>query len=229
MTESNQYEIINRLHKLEKQNRYMKLGGLAIVFLVVTTLLTGARMKPDIFEEIRAKKIVLVNEQGKKVIVMEYVNNVSRIVSFDSNETVRFMLRVDDESSRLTLWDSNQKGRLSLITKDTMASLNMVDSKRKSRLTLLTDDEKASLNMSDSNEMGRFMLTTDDEGSRLFLRDSNEKDLLLLTSSGDNGGGMWMFNKTNENVVKLGVDEYGNGVVGAYNRKGKGKTLKPGP
>ena len=37
MTESNQDEIINRLHKLEKQNRYMKLGGLAILLPVVTT------------------------------------------------------------------------------------------------------------------------------------------------------------------------------------------------
>jgi len=25
------------------------------------------------------------------------------------------------------------------------------------------------------------------------------------------------------------ADEYGNGVVGAWNRKGKGRTLTPGP
>ena len=36
-------------------------------------------------------------------------------------------------------------------------------------------------------------------------------------------------NKTGEGVVHLSVDDYGNGVVGAYNRKGKGRTLKPGP
>ena len=38
-----------------------------------------------------------------------------------------------------------------------------------------------------------------------------------------------VINKTGEDVVQLGVDEYGNGKVGAYNRKGKGRTLKPGP
>ncbi len=27
----------------------------------------------------------------------------------------------------------------------------------------------------------------------------------------------------------LAADEYGNGVVGAWNRKGMGRTLKPGP
>jgi hypothetical protein len=29
--------------------------------------------------------------------------------------------------------------------------------------------------------------------------------------------------------VTMSADEYGNGVVGAYNRKGKGRTLQPGP
>ena len=27
----------------------------------------------------------------------------------------------------------------------------------------------------------------------------------------------------------MSADEYGNGKVGVYNRKGKGRTLKPGP
>ena len=34
------------------------------------------------------------------------------------------------------------------------------------------------------------------------------------------------YNKTGEGVVQLSVDDYGNGVVGAYNRKGKGRTLE---
>jgi hypothetical protein len=36
-------------------------------------------------------------------------------------------------------------------------------------------------------------------------------------------------NKTGEEVAQLYADEYGNGVVGAWNRKGKGRTLQPGP
>ena len=35
------------------------------------------------------------------------------------------------------------------------------------------------------------------------------------------------YNKTGEGVVQMTADEYGNGVVGAYNRKGVGTTLKP--
>ena len=48
-------------------------------------------------------------------------------------------------------------------------------------------------------------------------------------SSLEHGGNLTIWNKTGERVCTMEVDEYGNGVVGAYNRKGKGKVLKPGP
>ena len=43
----------------------------------------------------------------------------------------------------------------------------------------------------------------------------------------DNGGVVAISNKTGESVATMYADEYGNGVVGAYNRKGR--TLEPGP
>jgi hypothetical protein len=184
MTES---EIINRLHKLEKQNKYMKLGGLAIVLLVVTTLLTGASKKPDVAEEIRAKKIVLVNERGKDVIVMENLNDSSQIVMFDSNGKMRFGLEVNDRYSDLNIYDSKANERLSLSSMDSGPLLYMYDSKGKKRLSLSSSDDD------------------------------------------DNGGCMAICNKKNETVVQLSVDEYGNGKVGAYNRKGMGRELTPEP
>ena len=56
----------------------------------------------------------------------------------------------------------------------------------------------------------------------------NGKDLVDLTS-GENGGMIVVHNKTGEEIVQMGADEYGNGVVGAYNRKGMGQVLQPGP
>jgi len=44
-----------------------------------------------------------------------------------------------------------------------------------------------------------------------------------------NGGGVVVYNKTGEMIADMGTDDYGNGEVGAYNRKGIGQTLKPGP
>jgi len=58
----------------------------------------------------------------------------------------------------------------------------------------------------------------------------NGKDLVRLSATADNNGGfIQVFNKTGEGIVDMGADEYGNGLVGAWNRKGKGRTLQPGP
>ena len=58
----------------------------------------------------------------------------------------------------------------------------------------------------------------------------NFKDLVSLGATpNDTGGMVRVYNKTGEDVVQLRADEYGNGVVGAFNRKGEGRTLKPGP
>jgi hypothetical protein len=56
----------------------------------------------------------------------------------------------------------------------------------------------------------------------------NGKKLVMLGAT-DDGGGVVVFNKTGEFIVEMSADEYGNGLIGAYNRKGNGRTLKPGP
>ena len=51
-----------------------------------------------------------------------------------------------------------------------------------------------------------------------------------MGATDDGSGGMMVVcNKTGEQIVQLRADEYGNGVVGAWNRKGTGRTLQPGP
>ena len=56
----------------------------------------------------------------------------------------------------------------------------------------------------------------------------NGKKLLELSSNG-NGGATEVSNKTGEGIVQMYADEYGNGMVYAGTRKGKGRTLEPGP
>ena len=58
---------------------------------------------------------------------------------------------------------------------------------------------------------------------------SAEQKHLVTLSGIDTGGAILVHNKTGERIVVASADEYGNGVVGAYNRKGIGRQLKPGP
>ncbi len=53
--------------------------------------------------------------------------------------------------------------------------------------------------------------------------------ILVDLSSNDNGGVVDVFNKKGEGIAQMYADEYGNGAVGSYDRKGRGRTLKPGP
>ena len=53
--------------------------------------------------------------------------------------------------------------------------------------------------------------------------------MLVELGAGPNGGLIDILNKTGESIANMYADEYGNGVVGAWNRKGKGRTLQPGP
>jgi antitoxin component YwqK of YwqJK toxin-antitoxin module len=56
----------------------------------------------------------------------------------------------------------------------------------------------------------------------------NGKELVKLNAY-ENGGIVAVYNKTGQLIAKMEADGYGNGLVGAYNRKGEGRTLQPGP
>ena len=69
-----------------------------------------------------------------------------------------------------------------------------------------------------------------DGNGQLTVGSKTGKDLIYAGATTSGNGFLFEgFNKTGEGVVQLYADEYGNGVVGAYNRKGKGRTLESGP
>jgi outer membrane protein assembly factor BamB len=84
-----------------------------------------------------------------------------------------------------------------------------------------------------TNDAGDFVvgLGANDDGDGLVLTKSAKGKVLvtLSASASDNGGLVYVYNKTGENIVQMYADEYGNGVVYAGNRKGRGRTLQPGP
>ena len=206
MTESKQNEITNRLYKLEKQNRYMKLGGLTIVLLVVATMLAGADKKPEIAEEIRAKRIVVVNEKGEE----------------------RIELKSSKDGSLCSIADSNGTRRIELASLNGTSGLILRDQKEEIRVMILGHLGAAQFEMYNSKGVDGIKIITNDILPGCFVFDKTGKRAILITSD-ENGGLMGILNKTDESVVLLHADEYGNGVVGAFNRKGKGKTLTPGP
>jgi hypothetical protein len=69
--------------------------------------------------------------------------------------------------------------------------------------------------------------TVDGEGTVTTYQPNGEASVDLGAS--DTGGMIYVSNKTGDTIAEMGADEYGNGLIGAWNRKGNGRTLKPGP
>jgi len=82
-----------------------------------------------------------------------------------------------------------------------------------------------------SNKSGQAVIYagtgTDGDGDGLFAVNNKSGQAVIYAgvNSDETGGYIAVDNKTGQSVVTLGVDEYGNGEVGAWNRKGKGRVF----
>ena len=80
--------------------------------------------------------------------------------------------------------------------------------------------------MTDTAGKTTILMVNDEIGGKMFIAGSTDK--LAISMGNDETGGFFSIkNKRGEDVVQLSANEYGNGVVGAYDRNGKGRTLEP--
>ena len=56
--------------------------------------------------------------------------------------------------------------------------------------------------------------------------DEGDIQVLIGAPSGYTGGDLRVMNKEGKTVITLDVDDYGNGEIGVYNRKGQGRAYK---
>ena len=84
----------------------------------------------------------------------------------------------------------------------------------------------------DPGILGHIALAVDGNGHGTLALYANGTfpSTIQMTAMNENesGGIIEIRNKTGETVVQVHVDENGNGVVNAFNRKGDGRSLRPG-
>lgn len=96
------------------------------------------------------------------------------------------------------------------------------------QVVLGTYEDGGAVVVVDSEGIPRVSISAQKLGGAVTItnREGNERAKLGAT---EDGGVLTINNKTGTKVVHAGVDEYGNGVVGVFDRKGKGRALLPGP
>jgi hypothetical protein len=205
--------IEERLDQLEKRNRRLT-AALAMLTVAICAVVTVAATgeKDGRFDTVVAQAIFVKNDAGQFVVgldasdagygvVMTFAPNGKQLVSLGST--------VDGDGT-VTTFAPNGKDLVSLGS--------TVDGEGMVRTFAPNGKQLVSLG---STTSGKGSVTTFAPNGKVLVR--------LGTTADDTGGSLTVFNKTGEEVVQLFADEYGNGVVGAFNRKGKGRTLQPGP
>ena len=90
-------------------------------------------------------------------------------------------------------------------------------------VAVISGENKLAVSLGVAGDGNGTVTTYETNGSELF------GTILVDLTASPNGGLVEVFNTAGEDVVQMYADDYGNGVVGAYNRKGIGRTLESGP
>lgn len=90
-----------RVEKVERENRRMKLLGLAMLVVLGVVLVTGLTVEQPV---VGAEAFTLVDKQGALRAVFGMVNTEPTLALFDSSGRVRAGLSVVDNSPRLVLY-----------------------------------------------------------------------------------------------------------------------------
>ena len=197
-----------RVDALERRVSRYRGATIVMAFLLVAGVTMGQGTRDAEFGTVRCRKLVAISPE-KSMVMLEANESGGTVILNSPEGKSTVILSVDDE-----------KG---------FVGLNSPEGK--STVILSVDDESGGTVMLGSPPEGMMvMLGADESGGTVTTFSPKGKSLVKLGGSRDGVGGVIaVSNKTGETVVQMHADEYGNGLVGAYNRKGKGRTLQPGP
>lgn len=239
MTELQFHKISVRLEKLERQNRIMKQFGCVTILILVLLFTVGSdkNRELDVYS-ISAQRLTIKDNKGNPGIVMFNDDNVPVLTMSDPNNRIRLKLDTAFRGAELSLYDAKSKKQLAISADDKRSGLTLyADSGEIASLGYIPKGGSG-LAFYDHNKTRRMLLAATDKESYLWLDNSKGIKQVRLGSQLErsdpdmiesNGAYMILHNKSGVQTVKLHTDEYGYGLVGAYDYKGAGNELKPYP
>ncbi len=130
MTAENQTQetLLNRLEKLERENRGIKIAGSIALLGAAGALFLGLAAPPT--KTVEAELFILRDAQGKARMMMSVGDEGPALTLLDKNGKLRVNLGVDKEGPALDLLDAAENPRAQLlISDDKGALLNLYDAK----------------------------------------------------------------------------------------------------
>ena len=144
-----------RLERLERQNRRLKLGVLGVLVLMGSLVLMGAAAPPKVVE---AEKFVLRDDQGRERAVLDTSADRSGFRLYDAAGKKRTAI----ELGEISLYNENETQRINLgverVDEGNGAAMGVLDAKGKTRIGLLTCQMGPALYINNVEEQTRAIM-----------------------------------------------------------------------
>lgn len=105
--------LLQRVSRLERQNKLMKLAGVAAILGIAVILFSGATISKSP-KVIQARALEVVDENGKPCATLGFMDGNPALFFWDKNGHNRATLGLVNEEPSLVLFDENKKPRASL-------------------------------------------------------------------------------------------------------------------
>jgi len=153
--------IKQRLEKLERQNRRMKLAGVGALVIAAAFLLMGQASGPRTLPEVRANSFVLVDAQGRQRATLSMDMNEPGLALRDASGAIRAMLANSPQGPTLGLLDANGKAAATLAVLSDGPLLGMLDANLTQGVMLDIPAHGPELKLNDANRFETDIGATD--------------------------------------------------------------------
>lgn len=198
---SNQTSLENvqiQLDKLERDNRRLRLGMLALVAATSIVALTGWQDKQ---EELTLKKLTLSDGKGNT----SHLDATSHV--FLKGEKPVMVVNNDDGEPGVVFFDSAAKARLVLGTSPTGAVLSFLDADGINRILMTQQGAEAALKFEAPGSKEGLYIAATSSGSLLYFEDANEKTRLSLGITPGNPAAITLSDTKGQTRASLQVDD----------------------
>ena len=161
--------VMERLAKVERQNRRVKAVGTAALTLLAGALLMGVAAPTG--ESVEARAFVLRDDAGQVRAQLAMKEAGPELTFFDARERAQVRLLATDDSRGLYLSDRDDRTRLSLVVSDGGPRLSLSNAEGRPQAELGVKEQGPSLVLYDTHRVGRVWLHANDSAGGLGLYD----------------------------------------------------------
>ena len=165
--------IMERLEKVEKQNRRLKQAGATVLTLCAAFVLMGQTSPKS--RTVEAEEFIVRDANGEMQMVLNTVEGRPFISLYDAN-TARVVLCIS-KGPALILRDANGTERASLGLVDGKSVLTLRDANEQARAVLWMEDTGPGLALYDANGTFGVGMLVNKNGPDFTLQDANGKHL----------------------------------------------------